>query len=105
MNLKQCQETLQKRLKHLRQRIAASPKDLTYDKQEASALEYALKALDVTAPALAPDALALARAELAPRFVERLLLEGIRDRLLAHDFHGWLRRDREALVREIERVL
>src|SRR5271166_1886410 len=45
MNLKRCQETLQKRLTHLRKRVAASAKDLTFDKQEASALEYALKAL------------------------------------------------------------
>jgi hypothetical protein len=46
VNRKRCVETLRKRLAHLQHRIAASDKNLTYDKREASALEYALKVLD-----------------------------------------------------------
>lgn len=106
MNLKLCEKTLQKRLAHLRKRVAESDRDLTFDKQEASALEYALKVLSVTAVAATDDTtLALARTELAPRFAERLMLETIRQRLLSRDFHGWLKSNRVALIQQIEKVL
>lgn len=49
--------------------------------------------------------LTVAQSEMSSRFVEQALLAEIRARLVARDFHGWLRKDRVALIAKIDACL